>query len=336
MKVDGELPMGMNKITDRIGQMVEAGYTGAQTVETGHDPFLPLVLAAEHSRNIDLITAIAVAFARNPMNLAAIGNDLNAYSEGRFILGLGSQIRAHIEKRFSMPWSKPAARMREMIEAMRAIWANWYDGEPLNFRGEFYKHTLMTPVFTPTTSEHGPPRVFIAAVGPMMTQVAADLCDGMLVHPLTSVHYLREHTLPVIEKGLSARGKLRSDFELSYPVFVVSGQTEEEFMASDKAVRERIAFYSSTPAYKRVLEAHGWENLQPELNQMSKQGLWAEMGMLISDEILNTFAVVGEPQTIVPRIRERYAGLVDRITINFSFASPEQRPALIRELGSEA
>ena len=183
MKVDGELPMGMNKITDRIGQMVKAGYTGAQTVETGHDPFLPLVLAAEHSRNIDLITAIAVAFARNPMNLAAIGNDLNAYSKGRFILGLGSQIRAHIEKRFSMPWSKPAARMREMIEAMRAIWANWYDGEPLNFRGEFYKHTLMTPVFTPTTSEHGPPRVFIAAVGPMMTQVAADLCDGIWCIP---------------------------------------------------------------------------------------------------------------------------------------------------------
>lgn len=334
MKVDGELPMGMNKITDRIGQMAEAGFTGAQTVETGHDPFLPLVLAAEHSQNIDLITAIAVAFARNPMNLAAIGNDLNAYSEGRFILGLGSQIRAHIEKRFSMPWSKPAARMREMIEALRAIWANWYDGEPLNFRGEFYKHTLMTPVFTPTTSAYGPPRVFIAAVGPLMTQVAADLCDGMLVHPLTSVHYLREHTLPVIEKGLAERGKLRSDFELSYPVFVVCGQTEEEFMASDKAVRERIAFYSSTPAYKRVLEAHGWENLQPELNQMSKQGLWAEMGMLISDEILNTFAVVGEPSTIVPQIRERYTGLVDRITINFSFAPPEQRPALIRELAS--
>ncbi len=334
MKVDGELPMAMSKITDRIGQMVEAGYTGAQTVETGHDPFLPLVLAAEHSQNIDLITAIAVAFARNPMNLAAIGNDLNAYSGGRFILGLGSQIRAHIEKRFSMPWSQPAARMREMIEAMRAIWANWYDGAPLNFRGEFYKHTLMTPVFTPTTSEHGPPRVFIAAVGPMMTQVAADLCDGMLVHPLTSVRYLREHTLPVIEKGLSARGKSRGDFELSYPVFVVSGQNEEEYRASDKAVRERIAFYSSTPAYRRVLEAHGWENLQPELNQMSKQGLWAEMGMLISDQMLNTFAVVGEPDTIVPQIRERYTGLVDRITINFSFAPAEQRPRLIRQLAA--
>ena len=332
MKVDGELPMGMGNTIARIGQLVEAGYTGAQTIETGHDPFLPLVLAAEHSKDIDLMTAIAVAFARNPMNLAAIGNDLNAFSQGRFILGLGSQIKPHIEKRFSMPWSKPAARMREMILAMRAIWATWYDGEPLDFRGEFYQHTLMTPVFTPTTSEYGPPRVFIAAVGPMMIEVAADLCEGMLVHPLTSTRYLKENILPVIEQGLAKRGLARRDFELSYPVFVVSGQTEEDFKQSDKAIRERIAFYASTPAYKRVLEAHGWETLQPELNQMSKRGMWAEMGDLIDDDILNTFAVVGEPDQIVPKIKQRYTGLVDRITINFDFASPAQHPDLIKQL----
>lgn len=332
MKVDGELPMGMGNTIERIGQLVEAGYSGAQTVETGHDPFLPLVLAAEHSKDIDLMTAIAVAFARNPMNLAAIGNDLNAFSQGRFILGLGSQIKPHIEKRFSMPWSKPAARMREMILAIRAIWATWYDGEPLDFRGEFYQHTLMTPVFTPKTSEYGPPRVFIAAVGPMMIEVAADLCEGMLVHPLTSTHYLKENILPVIERGLAKRGLARQDFELSYPVFVVSGQTEEDFKQSDKAIRERIAFYASTPAYKRVLEAHGWETLQPELNQMSKRGMWTEMGGLIDDNILNTFAVVGEPNQIVPKIKQRYTGLVDRITINFDFASPAQLPDLIKQL----
>ncbi|MEH6544308.1 MAG: TIGR03617 family F420-dependent LLM class oxidoreductase [Porticoccaceae bacterium] len=332
MKVDGELPMGMGNTIERIGQLVEAGYTGAQTVETGHDPFLPLVLAAEHSKDIDLMTAIAVAFARNPLNLAAIGNDLNAFSQGRFILGLGSQIKPHIEKRFSMPWSKPAARMREMILAMRAIWATWYDGEPLDFRGEFYQHTLMTPVFTPKISEYGPPRVFIAAVGPMMIEVAADLCEGMLVHPLTSTHYLKENILPVIEQGLAKRGLARRDFELSYPVFVVSGQTEEDFKQSDKAIRERIAFYASTPAYKRVLEAHGWETLQPELNQMSKRGMWTEMGGLIDDDILNTFAVAGEPNQIVPKIKQRYAGLVDRITINFDFASPAQLPDLIKQL----
>ena len=334
MKVDGELPMGMDKIVDRIGPMAEAGYDGAQSIETGHDPFLPLVLAAEHSKDIDLITAIAVAFGRNPLNLAALGNDLNSYSEGRFILGMGSQIKAHIEKRFSMPWGKPAARMREMIMAMRAIWANWYDAEPLNFRGEFYNHTLMTPMFTPTLSDYGPPRVFIAAVGPMMTEVAADLCEGMLVHPLTTVDYLRNHTLPIVEKGLAKRGLTRKDFELSYPVFVVSGQNEDEFKKNDRAIRERIAFYSSTPAYKRVLESHGWENLQPELNQMSKRGEWVAMGDLITDEMLNSFAVVGEPDKIVPMIKERYTGLVDRISINFTYAPLEQRPALIKELAS--
>ncbi|MBV1930675.1 MAG: TIGR03617 family F420-dependent LLM class oxidoreductase [Porticoccaceae bacterium] len=334
MKVDGELPMGMDKIVDRIGPMEAAGFDGAQTIETGHDPFLPLVLAAEHSKDIDLITAIAVAFGRNPLNMAALGNDINSYSKGRFILGMGSQIKAHIEKRFSMPWGKPAARMREMIMAMQAIWANWYDGEPLNFRGEFYNHTLMTPMFTPTLSEYGPPRVFIAAVGPMMTEVAADLCEGMLVHPLTTVDYLRNHTLPIIEKGLAKRGLSRSDFELSYPVFVVSGQNEDEFSKNHQAIRQRIAFYGSTPAYKRVLESHGWETLQPELNQMSKRGEWVAMGDLITDEMLNSFAVVGEPDKIVPMIKERYTGLVDRISINFTFAPVEQRPALIKELAS--
>lgn len=334
MKVDGELPMGMDKIVERIGPMEAAGFNGAQTIETGHDPFLPLVLAAEHSKDIDLITAIAVAFGRNPLNMAALGNDINSYSNGRFILGMGSQIRAHIEKRFSMPWGKPAARMREMIMAMQAIWANWYDGEPLNFRGEFYNHTLMTPMFTPTLSEYGPPKVFIAAVGPMMTEVASDLCDGMLVHPLTTVDYLRNHTLPIIEKGLAKRGLTRSDFELSYPVFVVSGQNEEEFSKNHQAIRQRIAFYGSTPAYKRVLESHGWETLQPELNQMSKRGEWVAMGDLITDEMLNSFAVVGEPDKIVPMIKDRYTGLVDRISINFTYAPVEQRPALIKELAS--
>lgn len=332
MKVDGELPIGMDSISEQIRSLAGAGFTGAQTLETGHDPFLPLVLAAEHSEDIDLMTAIAVAFARNPLNLAAIGNDLNGYSEGRFILGLGSQIKAHIEKRFSMPWSHPAPRMREFIQAMQAIWANWYEGKTLDFRGEFYQHTLMTPVFTPKPSKFGPPRVFLAAVGPKMTEVAGDLCEGMLVHPLTSAHYLREHTLPVIEKCLSKRGLSRADFELSYPVFVVSGQTEEAFKKTRMAIKERIAFYASTPAYRRVLEAHGWEQLQPQLNLMSKQGRWQEMGNLIEDDILNTFAVVGEPEKIVPMIKERYSGLVDRITTNFNYAPLEQQAELVREL----
>ncbi len=332
MKVDALLHHNLAAVPAQVAALEAAGFAGLQTVETGHDPFFPLLLAAEHSKALDLTTAIAVAFARNPMNLAAIGNDLNGYSGGRFILGLGSQIRAHIERRFSMPWSQPAARMREFIAAMQAIWANWYQGEPLNFRGEFYQHTLMTPVFTPKPSDAGPPRVFLAAVGPLMTQVAADLCEGMLVHPLTSVSYLRDHTLPIIEAGLKRRGLSRRDFELSHGMFVVSGATEAAFADSRRAVRERIAFYSSTPAYRTVLESHGWGDLQPELNQLSKQGRWVEMGELVSDEMLDTFAVVGVPERIVPMIRERFAGLVDRVTLDFSFAPAEARPALIRQL----
>jgi probable F420-dependent oxidoreductase len=190
----------------------------------------------------------------------------------------------------------------------------------------------MTPVFTPKPSDAGPPRVFLAAVGPLMTQVAADLCEGMLVHPLTSVSYLRDHTLPIIEAGLKRRGLSRRDFELSHGMFVVSGATEEAFRDSRRAVRERIAFYSSTPAYRTVLESHGWGDLQPELNQLSKQGRWVEMGELISEEMLDTFAVVGTPDRIVPMIRERFAGLVDRVTLDFSFAPADSRPALIRQL----
>jgi probable F420-dependent oxidoreductase len=332
MKVDVPLYQELSKIPAAVAELEAAGYTGVQTVETGHDPFFPLLLAAEHSHKLELTTAIAVAFARNPMTLAALGNDLNGYSGGRFILGLGSQIRAHIERRFSMPWSHPAARMREFIAAMRAIWANWYRGEPLNFRGEFYQHTLMTPVFTPKPSDAGPPRVFLAAVGPLMTQVAADLCDGMLVHPLTSVTYLRDHTLPVIDAGLGPRGLARSAFELSHAPFVVSGSTEEAFAQSRRAICERIAFYASTPAYRTVLETHGWGELQPELNQLSKQGRWQAMGEQITEEMLHTFAVVGEPAAIVPELQRRFGGLVDRLTLDFAFVAPEERPALIRAL----
>ncbi len=332
MKIDVPLVAELSAVPETVAALEAAGYDGVQTVETGHDPFLPLLLAAEHSRRLELTTAIAVAFARNPLTVAAMGNDLNSYAGGRFILGLGSQIRAHIERRFSMPWSHPAARMREFVTAMRAIWANWYRGEPLDFRGEFYQHTLMTPVFTPKPSQAGPPRVFLAAVGPQMTRVAADVCDGMLVHPLTSVAYLRENTLPVIEAGLRDRGAGRAAFALSHAPFVVSGATEESFARSREAVCERIAFYASTPAYRGVLEKHGWGDLQPELNRLSKQGRWQAMGELVDANMLETFAVVGEPSAIVPELKRRFAGLVDRLTLDFGFVDTAQRPALIRAL----
>ncbi len=334
MKVDGGLPGDLREIPRRIGELEEAGFAAAMTAETAHDPFFPLLLAAEHSERIDLMTSIAVAFARTPMNLANIGHDLNAYSRGRFILGLGSQIRPHITKRFSMPWSHPARRMREFILAMRAIWRCWTEGEPLRFQGEFYSHTLMTPMFTPTNTEHGPPRVFVAAVGPLMTEVAGEVADGLIVHPFTTRSYLRDVTLPAIARGLEAAGRARSDVEIAYPGFIVSGQDEATFEDTKRAVKKQIAFYGSTPAYRPVLESEGWGDLQLELNRLSKQGQWDEMGTLITDEMLDAFAVVGEPAELARGVLDRYGEVVDRMSPNLRFLDEATQRDVIASLSA--
>lgn len=332
MKVDAGLGDNWGKIPERIKRLEAAGYDGVRTAEMNHDPFFPLLLAAEHSETLDLETSIAVAFARTPMVLANLSHDLNAYSRGRFTLGMGSQIRAHITKRFSMPWSKPAARMRELILAIRAIWDCWYDGVPLDFRGEFYTHTLMTPAFTPEDTQYGKPRIKLAAVGPYMTEVAGEVADGMLVHGFSNEKFIREVTLPAIEKGLAKAGRKREDFELSYSTFVVSGRDEAEFEKNKFTTKKRIAFYGSTPAYKDVFEIHGWEGLQQKLNAMSKQGQWDEMAEEISDEVLNVMAVVGEPDGIVPEILKRYGDIIDRTTANFEFADPDQAASMMQAL----
>ena len=312
MKVDGGLMGDLGGAGNHARQLEAMGYHGAATAETAHDPFFPLLLAAGETEHIELMTSIAVAFSRTPMNLANIGHDLNSISKGRFVLGLGSQIRPHITKRFSMPWSKPAARMREFISAMRAIWDCWYQGSRLSFQGEFYTHSLMTPMFTPTDVQYGAPRVFLAAVGPLMTEVAGEVADGVIVHGFTTQKYLKEVTLPAVERGLARAGRKRDDFEVSYPGFIVTGNTEEEFNAVKSAVCKQIAFYGSTPAYAPVLGLHGWGDLQPELNTLSKQGKWDEMGTLITDEILDAFAVVAEMDEVVDKFRSRYDSLVDR------------------------
>ena len=332
MKVDGGLFGDMAQIPERVKALEANGYDGAMSAETSHDPFFPLVIAAEHSERIELMTSIAVAFARSPMNLAQIGHDLNSYSKGRFILGLGSQIRPHITKRFSMPWSSPAARMRELILAMRAIWDCWYEGEKLDFRGEFYQHTLMTPMFTPRDSKYGAPRVYLAAVGPLMTEVAAEVADGMIAHAFTTERYMRDVSLPAIERGLAKAGKSRADFSLTCPCFVVSGADAESYEASRKGTAQQIAFYGSTPAYKPVLESHGWGGLQGELNAMSKQGKWVEMGELISDEILEAFAIVGEPHQIADKIKARYGDVLDRVTATFQMTTRDQQRELLEVL----
>ena len=323
MLVDGGLGLDLGKAAESARDGEAAGYDGLWAAETNHDPFLPLVLGAEATERVELGTGIAVAFARSPMTLANTAWDLQAFSGGRLLLGLGSQIKAHITKRFSMPWSHPAPRMREFILAMRAIWTAWETGGRLDFRGDFYQHTLMTPFFDPGPSAHGQPKVFLAAVGQLMTEVAGEVADGMLCHGFTTESYLREVTLPSIERGLAKRDRTLADggFQLSLPAFVVTGTTEEEVARSAKGVREQIAFYGSTPAYRGVLEHHGWGDLQTELNVLSKQGRWVEMGELIDDDILGTFAVQGEPSEIAPQLHQRFGGVVHRISFYAPYKS---------------
>jgi probable F420-dependent oxidoreductase len=332
MKVLGGLMAGLGDVAGAVARLEAQGYDGAVTAEVASDPFFPLLLAAEHSERIDLMTSIAVAFARNPMTLANVGHDLNAYSRGRFVLGLGSQIRPHITRRFSMPWSQPAARMREFILAMRAIWDCWYNGEKLDFRGDFYQHSLMTPMFTPTNTEYGPPRVALAAVGPRMAETAGEVADGLIAHAFTTQRYLREVTLPALERGFAKSGRARADFDITCPVFVVSGTDEQSWEASRTAVAQQIAFYGSTPAYRPVLELHGWGELQDELNQMSKQGLWVEMGKQIGDDVLDEFALVAEPGKLASSLLARYGDLIDQWMGTVALGTPEQQVETLKEL----
>ena len=237
------------ELADEARDREKAGYDGLWTFETAHDPFVQLMPVAEHSERLAVGTAIAVAFARSPMTMAYTANDLQNHSRGRLLLGLGSQVKPHIERRFNMPWSSPAPRMREYISALRAIWASWNSGERLNFRGDFYSHTLMTPFFSPGPNPWGPPRVYLAAVGEHMTRVAGEVCDGLIPHPLTTQRYLRERTLPLLEEGLATSGRALDGFSISLQGLVVTGRTEEEMAAADLGVRRQIAFYGSTPAY---------------------------------------------------------------------------------------
>nr|MBP6489987.1 TIGR03617 family F420-dependent LLM class oxidoreductase [Ilumatobacteraceae bacterium] len=270
----------------------------------------------------------------NPMTLANIGWDLQSYSKGRFVLGLGSQIKPHITKRFSMEWSHPAPRMREMILAIRAIWDTWENGTPLAFRGDYYTHTLMTPFFTPERADlagFGVPKIFLAGVGELMTEVAGEVCDGFLCHGFTTEKYLREVTIPALARGRAKAGKTMEGFEIVGPSFVVTGNSEEEMAAAIAGTRQQIAFYGSTPAYRNVLDAHGWGGLQDELNSLSKMGKWVDMGNLITDEILNTFAVVGEPETIAPELHRRYGDVIQRISFYAPYKSDPERWATVLE-----
>jgi len=332
MKVDAGITWDLDRAGAEARELEEMGYAGLKSAETAHDPFLPLLVAAQSTSSIELVTGIAVAFARTPMTVAHLGHDLNAVSKGRLIVGLGSQVRAHITKRFSMPWSSPAARMREFILAMRAIWDCWYDGKPLAFLGKYYTHTLMTPFFTPTNTEHGRPRIYLAAVGPRMTEVAGEVADGLLVHGFTTEAYLRETTLPALERGFAKAGRQREGFEISYPVFSITGRDEKEMKAAAIRMRQQVAFYGSTPAYKPVLDSIGAGELQPELNAMSKQGRWEAMGAAITDDVLGKFAVAGDPVALATQIKARYGDIVDRASASYATMGHAERVRFIEAM----
>jgi probable F420-dependent oxidoreductase len=326
--VDGGIGGPLPEVGALAQQLERAGYSGTWSIEAANDPFLPHVLAAEHTSMLELGTAIAVAFARSPMTLAHTAWDLQALSGGRFILGLGSQIKPHITKRFSMPWSHPAARMREFILAIRAIWDTWLTGAPMQFRGEFYTHTLMTPFFSPNRGDVesvGVPRIFLAGVGPVMTEVAGEVADGFICHPFTTERYLREVTIPALTRGREKAGKTLEGFEISGPSFVVTGSGDAERAAADQAVRQQLAFYGSTPAYRAVLDLHGWGDLQADLNRRSKAGDWRSMGELIDDDMLATFAIVAEPEDVAGGLAQRYGDVVSRVTLALPHRSDPDR-----------
>lgn len=305
----------LRESADRIAAAERAGYDGAWVAETQIDALLALAVAAGETSRIELGTGITVAFARNPMTVAVAANDVQLVSGGRLLLGLGSQIQPHITKRFSMPWSHPAARMREFILAVRAIWDSWATGTRLRFRGDFYTHTLMTPFFDPGPNPFGNPPIFLAGVGELMTEVAGEVADGFLCHGFSTERYLREVTLPALARGRAKAGKTLEGLEISGPAFVATGNDDAELAAAVAGVKQQIAFYGSTPAYRKVLELHGWGDLHDELNTLSKRDGWDAMGSLITDEMLHTFAVVGEPESVAVELNRRYADVVHRLTV---------------------
>ncbi len=316
-------------------ELEDLGYDRAFSFEAKHDPFLPLAVAAEHTRRIGLGTALAIAFARSPMTIANAGWDLQALTGGRFTLGLGSQIRPHVEQRFSMPWSQPSARMRELVLAVRAIWSCWQDGTPLAFDGEFYTHTRMVPAFDPGPLDSHPPPILLGAVGPAMTAVAGEVADGLLVHPVNSRRSLLELTLPALARGAGRTGRDPDELEVVCVTIVVTGRDEREFDLSREAVRTQLAFYATTPAYQPVFELHGHGDLLPELQRLARAGRWDEMGTLIDDDLLETIAVVGEPHQIAPAIRARLEGISDSVSlVNNRAPDPRHLAEVVADLHS--
>lgn len=295
------------------------GFAGLWSSETRHDPFLPLALAAEHTDTIQLGTSVAIAFARSPMVVAQTAWDLQDFSGGRLLLGLGTQVKAHIERRFSMPWNAPAARLREYIEALRAIWASFQTGAPLGFRGQFYQHTLITPFFNPGPIAHPDIPIAIAGVNTGLARLAGELCQGFHIHPFHSPEYVRTVVQPHVAAGAAAVGRSAQEVELSTSVFVITGHSQAALSEQRERMRAQLAFYASTPTYRVVLATHGWAEIGERLQELARQQQWDTMTALITDEMLRAFAVEAAPDEIGAAIRARYDGLADRVAFYLPF-----------------
>lgn len=327
MKVDASLGTGGNALRDAAAASRAAerlGFDALWTSETRHDAFLPLAVAAGETRRLGLGTAIAVAFSRSPMEMAQTAWDLQDFSGGRLLLGLGTQVKAHVTRRFSMPFDRPAARMRDYILALRAIWAAFQGEAPLDYRGEFYSHTLISPFFDPGPIEHPRIPVSVAGVNTALARLAGELCDGFQVHPFHSPEYLRSVVRPAVSEGAERAGRDASEVELTSSVFVVTGRDEGERSRQREEMRSQAAFYASTPSYRVVLDAHGWGEVGERLTAMAREGRWDEMPRLITDEMLRAFCVEADPDDLGTALRERYRGLLDRVTVYSPFVPGER------------
>jgi probable F420-dependent oxidoreductase len=329
MKIDMVLSADLDGVADQARQLHAMGFDGAYTQEANRDVTFPQLLAAQ-AAPIDIYTNVAIAFPRSPMHLAYAAFDLQRITNGRFALGIGSQIRPHIEKRFSARFGNPVAHTAELVQALHAIFRCFHEGERLEFRGEYYTHTLMTPTFIPAPLGCEPPPIWVGALGPRMTQMAAEVADGVLIHPFNSERFLRTVTLPRIEAGLAASGRNRASFTLGIDVMACVYGDDAERVVAENGCRSNLAFYASTPSYRVTLDAHGWGDLQPELNRMTKTGRWAEMPQLIDDALLDALCVRGTPVEAGRALRQRYAGIADRVSLSVPYRiAPATLAALV-------
>lgn len=299
---------------DLAPEIEAMGYDSVWTAETQHDPFISIAMAASRTSRLTLGTGVAVAFARNPMNLAMIANDLQLATQGRFAMGIGSQIQAHITRRFSMPWSRPAARMREYILAVRAIWNSFDTGDRLRFRGEFYRHTLLIPYFNPGPNQYGNPPIYLACVGELMSEAAGEVADGLVMHSISTRKHFEEMTLPALQRGRAKAGKSMAGFQVLASPIVAMGTTDEELRVAVRHAKQEIAYYASTPSYAKLLELHGLDGLRDDLHRLLAEGRVDEMADAVDDTALHTFAAVGEPAQAARQVWERYGDLASCIT----------------------